>query len=476
MYNIYVKKITLILFLPLVFCIGFLPVKDPDFGWHYRCGNQFLTTGKLCLSNEFSYYLSDYKAYYSGHLYDILLAFIYNHGGFIAISIAGALVYVLSAYFFTKLISQENLIKFISFIVIFFLSISIFGLGLRPQIISYCLTLLLLYILQQKNKKIFYLLPVLFLFWVNIHIGFFIGLIILVFYCINDILLLLDDRPRVIISKLFPLLILFLSFIATLINPFGINVYTEILNHAFAPLGNMIAEWTQPALWQKLLIILFSILLIFVMIKNKSKSIFNFLLILFFSVLAFKGVRNLPYFYTYFFYIISHNHFSNDRDMNGNKSYSIIIPILISLIIFFSLIQIPQTVSFDTNWEEICNTTTITPYPCIALKKYPQLSGNVFANYEWGGFLIWQKLNIKVFVDGRMSAWKAPDNTYPYQTYLEIIQTKNNWNEKLKKLKTDYLLIGTGTYLDLLLQKEHIKYQWEEKYQDKDVVIYKKID
>lgn len=111
-------------------------------------------------------------------------------------------------------------------------------------------------------------------------------------------------------------------------------------------------------------------------------------------------------------------------------------------------------------------------YPCMALKQFPQLSGNVYANYEWGGFLIWQKPNVKVFVDGRMSAWKTGDGTYPYQTYLAIIQAQPGWNEKLQKLKTNYLLIGTGTFLDLLLQKEKNQYRWEEKYRDNTAVVY----
>ena len=38
--------------------------------------------------------------------------------------------------------------------------------------------------------------------------------------------------------------------------------------------------------------------------------------------------------------------------------------------------------------------------------------------------------------------------------FLDIIQTKPGWNEKLNKWKTDYLLIINGTFLDLLLQKE----------------------
>jgi hypothetical protein len=93
--------------------------------------------------------------------------------------------------------------------------------------------------------------------------------------------------------------------------------------------------------------------------------------------------------------------------------------------------------------------------------------------YEWGGFLIWQKPNVKVFVDGRMPAWKDENGKSPYQIFLEIIQTQPGWNEKLNQLKTDYILISNGTFLNLLLQKEANKYRWQPVYRDDIAVIYK---
>lgn len=480
------NKLTMFLFLLLVFVLSFLPVKDTDFGWHYRCGNEFLTKGTLCTSNTFSYYLPNYQSANPHLLYDILLAFVYNHGGFVAVSIVGAFVITVCAYLFSKLINQALWIKILAFVSVFYLSSSVFGLGLRSQTITYFFTLLLLNILNQKKQKLFLFIPLLFLFWVNFHIGFFVGLIVLFFYYIDNFFLLKDGRPIVKLHNFFPFLIFFFSFIATLINPFGINVYKEILNHAYAPLSNMIAEWTQPTFFHIFLIIILFLASFYLMIKNKSVSLYKILLLFFFMFLTLKANRNLPFFYTYVFILILNNRvmlnlFQHPFQNRSRSKFgmtiqrlndNLLFPILIAFLLFFIIIVTPQTISFDTNWEAICNTTTVTPYPCIALKKYQQLSGNVFANYEWGGFLIWQKPNIKVFVDGRMSAWQAPDNTYPYQTYLEIIQTKNNWNEKLKKLKTDYLLIAQGTFLDLLLQKNPKKYGWEEKYRDQNSVVY----
>jgi len=106
---------------------------------------------------------------------------------------------------------------------------------------------------------------------------------------------------------------------------------------------------------------------------------------------------------------------------------------------------------------------------------YLCFSTSPYAAYEWGGFLIWQKPAVKVFVDGRMPAWRDKNGKSPYQVYLEIIQAQPGWNEKLRSLKTNYLLINSGTFLDLLLAKEAKKYNWQEVYRDKTAVIYKNI-
>lgn len=461
------NKIIIFLFCLLIFTIGFFPAKDTDFGWHYRCGNQFLTSGKLCLKNEFSYYLANYQAYNPSFLYDISLAFLYKHGGLLTISIMGALVLTISAILFYFLIRPVVWINFLSFLIMFFLSYPVFSLGLRSQVLTYLFFLLLLFLLTQKERKLLLLMPLIFFIWVNTHIGFFIGLIVLGLYAIASI------RKPIFFNLI---LIFVFSFLATLINPFGINVYREILNHALSPLNKMIAEWVEPSTWHIMLIIFLTLLSLFLSIKNKSLNFFKILLLIFFCLLALKARRNVPFFYIAFFYSFDFSRFFPERNRVINHIFFIFTPVLISTIIFYDIVFVPKTIQFDSSWSTYCESGTgVSFYPCEALKQYLQLSGNVYANYEWGGFLIWQKPNIKVFVDGRMPAWKDKNGRSPYQVYLEIIQTKDGWNEKLHSLKTDYIFIANGTFLDLLLQKGSEKYHWREVYRDNLAVIYQNI-
>lgn len=464
------KKIVVILFLISVFLLGFLPIKDTDFGWHYRCGKEFLTSGSLCIKNNFSYFLPNYQSYYTGHLYDIILAFIYDHFGFNGLSVLYSTLILTAAYLFISLTSWSWLTT-IFFYLVFFLSSNVFSLGLRSQISSYLFFLLTFFILEKSEKKakFLFLLPLLFLIWVNTHIGFFLGPIIFTLYIIY---LLLKNNFSFSLIK-FPLFIYIISLIANLINPFGHKVYVEIFNHLTSPMNKMIAEWVGPPLWQIILIIILTFSFIFLLIKKHSLSFFQISLLLFFSLLALKERRNLPFFYTVFFYLLLKNGFLNKKIAYLIDSlFLILFPLLISSILFFLIINLPQTLTFNSSWNKYCSEGP-SIYPCQAIKDYPLLSGNVYAMYEWGGFLIWQKPEIKVFVDGRMPAWKDEEKRSPYQVFLDIIQTQPGWNEKLKKLKTNYLLISNGTFLDLLLQKEPKKHGWYEVYRDDIAVIYK---
>src|SRR3989338_5288966 len=165
----------------------------------------------------FIYFLPNYQSYYTGHLYDIIISFIYAHWGFLGISLVGSIIFTLAALIFIELINKKEL-GFIAYFIFFTLSYYIFGLGFRPQIITYLFLFILLWLLESKNKILFYYIPILFLFWVNLHIGFFVGLFVLNFFLFSK---------NSCIDWFQKLIIIFSSFLTTLINPFGINVYRE---------------------------------------------------------------------------------------------------------------------------------------------------------------------------------------------------------------------------------------------------------
>jgi hypothetical protein len=115
-------------------------------------------------------------------------------------------------------------------------------------------------------------------------------------------------------------------------------------------------------------------------------------------------------------------------------------------------------------------------YPCGAVEFLQSRNSaglNIFSHFEWGGFLEWQLSENRYFVDGRMPAWPTPTGESPYSIYLSIIQAQPSWENFLVNLKTDLLLIGAGTFLDLEL-RQNKNPNWQEIFRDEVAVIYER--
>ncbi|MBI3619729.1 hypothetical protein HY214_01120 [Candidatus Roizmanbacteria bacterium] len=457
------KKIIALLFFLSVFFLSFRPARDPDFGWHYRCGKEIFTKHTFCLKNKFSYHLTNYSSASPSFLYDGLLAFTYDRFGFLGVSAVGAFIIALCGLAFIRITRGALLLRLLTFYLIYFGSDVVFGLGLRSQLLTYFFFLINILILQSSRRKprLVWFFPPLFLAWVNTHIGFFIGPIVFLVFILEQ---LFNKKP----VRLY-MFVFVIGILATFLNPFGLRVYKEIANHLFSPLGSMIAEWVPPPFILQAVMGGIWLGSLFLFVKTKRLSIFYGVLSFFFLILAFNARRNIPFFLTTIaFYLLV---LLENRQFLFQLVEDITLPLLMTILIMAVVIRVPPTVVYSRSWQAYCSTLG-NNFPCRALARNPQLAGNVFATYEWGGFLIWQKPDIKVFVDGRMPAWKETNGQSPYATYLAIIQTQPGWNEILLQSKTDYLLILPGTFLDILLKQEGKKYAWKKIDEDETSVIY----
>ena len=448
-------RIALISLLVLNFFLFFiLPVKDNDFGWHYRCGAEFLTQGKLCLSNDYAYFLPGYHWAYPSFLYDVSLAGIFNHFGFVGVSVFGAIIFTIIYLIYFFLLKGPTAFRIVLIIGTIALSWSIFSLGYRSQILGLLFFMVELLILERS----LWLIPILFFLWANSHASFFLGPLILAVYGIR----FLQNRTGL---KQY-IFIFAISIGATLINPFGWRIYWEIIQHFNSPLNTMIAEWTRPEDWQIIIIVTGIIFSLALSIKNKTFRDYRFLLLVIFGIFAFSARRNLPLYYLVFFYFLS-----QQIDWKKFELDFVFVSVLLGGVLFFGLNLSEMLSDGAFTKEAYCRNLSL---PCEAIQVFTFDSGNIFNTYEWGGYLVWKLPTNKIFVDGRMPAWQDENGESPYAVFLKILQTQPGWNEKLTQLNTKYIFIGRGTFLDLLLQKEKEAYGWKEEYRDNIAVIYKR--
>jgi len=481
------SRVLFILFLISVFVIFFIPQTDVDFGWHYKCG-QMLLSGNPCIENNFTYYLADYKWANPTFLYDGLLYITYNFSGFVGTSILFSALITFFAYVLYKSTKLNKTVFVLFFLASTYFSWNVFGFGLRSQILTLIFVGIFLTLITTRKLKTLGLLlvPLLFLTWANTHAGFFLGPLFLIIFVFTELASgIISTNKFKIVSYCnnksfkqvaFLLFTTVVSIFITFINPFGYKIYLEVIHHSQTHLNMLIAEWTSPRPVVMLVMIVLFLLFLFLQVFNKKLLLFGSLILTFTLYLGLIANRNVPLFL--FSYLIF---------LDGLKILPAKIDRLVSsygrkfLIIAFSFLLICvapfliiNTIKNST-YTSYCNNSDVK-YPCKAIKFLQGKNVNIYNRYEWGGYLIWKLPQSKIYIDGRMPAWIDTENgKSPYKVWLDIYQTKNGWNEKLDKLKTDYLLISPYTFIDLELKKNPEKYKYKEVYRDKISVIYVRI-
>lgn len=225
-----------LLFIYLV--IGLLSIRqsfllnDLDVCWLIRTGELILQTGNLPESDIFSftYYGKAWVLYQWG--FEIFLGGLHllaGLGGVIfGVTILIALAYSLLFNFLLRTGIHRGIC--IGLVSLTMLANSFHWLA-RPNTASILFYITLITILENyrnfPNRRIF-LLVFLFIFWANIHLGFIFGLLVLFIYALWAFLIPNNFRPSWN-RKDYKLLFVFtLCLIATLINPYGFQLFSYL--------------------------------------------------------------------------------------------------------------------------------------------------------------------------------------------------------------------------------------------------------
>lgn len=463
------NKIFNSLFLVSLFLFFLVPASDPDLGWYLRCGEDFWTKGSWCIQNQYSVFLAGYSWPNLYWLYQAILYWIFRLFSLWGLTFANALLMSFSFFFFYKSIKNFALGKLIAIFAIIYFGWGVFSFGLRSQLMGFFFFNLILWLngqVEENPRKAFWYLPVM-LIWAQMHGSTILGLILISF----NLLFLGFNNPK---KRLFFSFMALFSFLITLVNPFGWQIYTEGWRHVFGlSLDKTIAEWVPPSpeIWW-LIVISFLGLIGYYFLKPKTKGSFLTILALIpVTYLSLKARRYVPFYFSLGFYLFFLNYQFKKTFHLQELSFLILIFFFCSSLVF----QLPKTIQANSSWENLSQASSVGfPNKAIDFLRKQPVKGNIFNTYEWGGFLIWQLPEFKVFVDGRMPSWETANGIDPYTTYLQTLQTQDGWQKTLEDYQINWLLIGPKTFMDLKLSPNPSNYGWEEVYRDKLSVIYQK--
>lgn len=435
------KKRSLLLALLLIGAFAFyrgITFLDPDFGWHIRTGEIILQNG-IPQTDPFSYSMPSFPFIDHEWGTNVLMFAIYDNLGVYILSFIFSLIFILSLY-----ISIPFKFKKYSLLPLILAGGAMLNFtGLRPQVITWFFVSLLLKLLLDGGlfHKWKFIIPLLFIIWVNLHGGFAIGIVMLfLFFAAKSI------KERRFSFGFFSIFIF--SILATFINPYGPRIWYEIwMQIADNSLRWKIAEWIPSAFFFELsFLFLLTTSAIFVFKYRKN---FDFLeLAIYFFLLAFalSSIRHIPLWAIAAISLTpkAFFHFSKEAGKNklSKKRYGKAKVILIIIVLGVFTASSYQNLKISSNLTE----KNFYPREAVIFLNRQRISGNVLSTYDYGGYLIWKMPNHKVFIDGRMPSWRRGEeipneSSDAFSDIRKMFSDKKFMRESVEKYDIEYVLV-----------------------------------
>ncbi len=288
--------------------ISLVPTSPNDFWWHLKVG-QLITTEGIPTTNMFAWTLpAETPFVYQSWLGEWLLAVLVWLGG-LPLTVFARNMLGLAAFALVALEAQRRSgsWRLAAGAVLLAAGMAINNLSTRTQMWSWVPFALLLWLLGsyaagRLHPRWLAVLPLLMLFWVNVHGGFIMGLLVVGAFVAGETLRRLVRQPDALSQeRLWALYAAAAAMaVAILVNPrgFGIIGYVQTIL-TDAPIQQLIVEW-QPPDPESLAgtFFFFSILLLLAAfaLARRRPTITDVLLVCGLGWLAFNGVRSVIWF------------------------------------------------------------------------------------------------------------------------------------------------------------------------------------
>jgi len=296
------------LFCALLLALLLLPqspmLRDLDIGWLVRTGEHLWQTQRLPREDIFSFtqagrpwvlYQWGSELFFGGlhHLAAL--------GGVIwGTALAIALTYSILLYYLLRLGVNRLLSLGIVFLVIL---TNVFYWYTRPATLTFLLYTVILLVLEdyrQTPGKQIWALPLLFILWTNLHLGFIVALGAVGLYALAIFFLPGASRGAGAPRDARLLLLVPLCFLAVCFNPYGIRLLADIFVHSTSGFvtRSQLSEMQSPDFHSLLYIFLFAFLVLLIWTRGRDYPGRPLLLSLVTVTLglALYSVRHIPYF------------------------------------------------------------------------------------------------------------------------------------------------------------------------------------
>lgn len=454
----------------IIFLFFLNPPSDFDFGWHLQYGKYFWEHGAYLWQNTFSSTFPLFHWVNHSWLYDILLYPVFHLTGWFGITLLAPIVIFIALKIIFKVVKATPLEQLFGAAVLAFFGIYSLGMGVRSRYPSFIFLAVVYWIIDQGRKKFywFYLLPPIFILWANLHGTYTEGLLFLA-------LTWLVEPNKNIRYWLALGAITILCVLATLINPYGWQIFGEALALVGNPYRRLVLEYA-PLLSLKnplgLMMILYSLMIPVGLLWNRKKElILEAIVLIPFLYLSFDAIRNMSIFMILSIPLIIKIYRPVALKIMASKIYPTIFSLVTLATLVTLIFRLWSINLLHYSWEDYCRFSTHCSVKAIQWLKANPPKGQGFNFYDWGGFMIWQVPEVKPFIDGRMHLWHEGD-AYIMNTYMQTLQGQGDWEKVFKDFNFTWAIVPPGwgivDKLDSLVKDG----KWKLVYQDQNAIIY----
>jgi len=477
-------NIPLILLFLLVFIFSIRLVSSFDIGFHLASGRWILENFSFPSKDVFTYTVNNNDYIDIQWLFQVINYLVYSLFSYEGLTFLNAFLIVIVFYLLLKRLMlygvQPSFCLFGLFMTLVAMQVRISN---RPEVFTWIGILLILLILDNyylKGEKNLYFLPLIIMFWINLHGLFVIGLFITAAYFIS---IWYKQKG---LDKYF-LKWLGISAVATLINPYFIegamfpfylfsrlqssNIFKNSISELQSPFE--ITENLQFEIYLYATIAILSFGLI--IFTFKRRSLHEFIILVGFFYLSISAYRNIPIFIIYGGYIITISFFDIYRKKNFEKifdskklvsKYSPYFVSLVFVLIGMRIITNAYYLSYGSgiSFGAGLNKNSL-PEDVSEFILKNNIKGKLLNQLDAGGWLMW-RLKEPVFIDGRLEVMKE-DFFSEYNKSFKI----NGLNQLIGEYKPELLIFNHATAYVWTDQLNKL-FEWKPIYFDENFVVY----
>lgn len=445
-----------------------------DLGRHLLTGKMILETFSVPSVNLFSYTNTSFPFTNHHALAEVIIYIVFSLFGNNGLQILTLLLVFLAFGFLYFYAARRYSYIAASVVSFLYLGILFERTDIRPELFSFLflsLFMLILFKNREKFTKLVYLLPLLSFVWVNTHIYFFVGIVILVLFLIDAFFQKKESFKKLSI-------VLGLCFLATTLNPHFIEgaIYPLKVfeNYGYSIEENQTIFLLESLGFEKtsvtyLKIAVFFLFLTLILNFRKKRAI-DWLLAIVFTYAAFVAVRNLPLFVFATFIPFSKNLFDISRNSASaiSKRYSYALPVLIlALILLFVFATVKTGARNDIGFGVAPGAER-----GVDFFQINNITGPIFNNFDIGSYLLYRLYpSEKVFIDGRPEAYPV---AFIQETYIPMQEDMNTFEKVDKKYNfqtiffshTDMTPWGQKFISEIVKNKD-----WKTVYLDETSII-----